>query len=132
MGQRNPYRLWRRVNQLNVLPIVIFSMQLLHGGIAWEGIVHVQHFTHLGDNRTKHRLRQETMAHATHIATGSQNGLFARFAALTEAFRASNAKRKIYNQTYRELASLSDRDLMDLGMSRTEIRRVAWQAAYEV
>ncbi|MEN9060159.1 MULTISPECIES: DUF1127 domain-containing protein [Ponticoccus] len=71
------------------------------------------------------------MAHATHIATGSQSGLLARVATLIETLRARSAKRRIYNQTYRELASLSDRDLMDLGMSRTEIRRVAWQAAYE-
>lgn len=72
------------------------------------------------------------MAHATQIAAGTHNGLAARFAALTETFRARNAKRKIYNQTYRELAGLTDRDLSDLGLSRTEIRRVAWQAAYEV
>jgi uncharacterized protein YjiS (DUF1127 family) len=71
------------------------------------------------------------MAHATHIANGAQNGLAARFSTLLETIRLRNEKRKVYRQTFGELSSLSDRDLSDLGLSRGEIRRVAYQAAYE-
>lgn len=72
------------------------------------------------------------MAYTTQLASNTQTGFFARFAALTETIRLRNEKRKIYNRTYRELASLTDRDLSDLGLARSEIRRVAWQAAYEI
>lgn len=39
-------------------------------------------------------------------------------------------RRRIYNQTVAELNSLSDRDLADLGLSRSTIGAVAREAAY--
>lgn len=72
------------------------------------------------------------MAYATQITTQSQNGLNARFATLLTNLRARLARRKIYTQTLRELQSLSNRELADLGLNRSIIRRVAYQAAYEV
>ena len=41
------------------------------------------------------------------------------------------AQWKQYNRTYNELASLSDRDLADLGISRAEIPSVAAQASMQ-
>ena len=40
------------------------------------------------------------------------------------------AKRRIYRATFSELSGLSARELADLGMSRSCIRRVAIETAY--
>ncbi|OCX66030.1 hypothetical protein BFP70_07885 [Thioclava sp. SK-1] len=40
------------------------------------------------------------------------------------------ARRKVYNLTLRELKSLSNRELDDLGIARSMITRVAAEAAY--
>ncbi len=40
------------------------------------------------------------------------------------------AKREVYQRTYHELTSLTDRDLADIGISRHDIRRLAKEAAY--
>ncbi|MFY0310269.1 DUF1127 domain-containing protein [Leisingera sp. D0M16] len=38
---------------------------------------------------------------------------------------------RLYRKTVSELSELSARDLADLGLNRSEIKRVAYQAAYE-
>jgi uncharacterized protein YjiS (DUF1127 family) len=48
------------------------------------------------------------------------------FAALDDA----RARRKVYRQTVAELRSLSGRELDDLGIHRSTITRVAFEAAY--
>ena len=53
-----------------------------------------------------------------------------RFAAVLETLRTAMARRAIYRQTVRELRALSDKDLGDLGIHRSEIRRMAIEAAY--
>ena len=40
------------------------------------------------------------------------------------------ARRSVYRQTLRELNELTDRDLSDLGMCRSNIRSVAYEAAW--
>lgn len=40
------------------------------------------------------------------------------------------ARRRVARNTYTELASLSDRDLADLGLVRADLRRVALEAAH--
>lgn len=57
-------------------------------------------------------------------------GIAARFEAVVIAIKARMARRAIYVQTLRELESLSDRDLLDLGISPQSIHAVAAQAAY--
>lgn len=47
-----------------------------------------------------------------------------------DRFRDAQAKRKVYRETYHELSMLTDRDLADLGIPRSSIRRVALEAAY--
>ncbi|AUC54830.1 MAG: DUF1127 domain-containing protein [Sagittula sp.] len=71
------------------------------------------------------------MAHATEYTSQSQSALTG-FAGIVETIRARRARRKVFNQTFRELSSLSNRELADLGLGRSEIRRVAYQAAYEL
>jgi uncharacterized protein YjiS (DUF1127 family) len=53
-------------------------------------------------------------------------------AAASNAFAAATrqASRRVYNTTLNELGALSNRDLADLGIARSEVRRIAWEAAY--
>ena len=68
------------------------------------------------------------MAYVTsHTAS---EGISARLGAIVTAFKAKLARRAIYVQTLRELESLSDRELLDLGISPQSIHAVAAQAAY--
>ncbi len=53
-----------------------------------------------------------------------------RFAALVKVVGDLIERRRVYNQTLFELNSLSDRDLSDLGLSRSTIAQVAREAAY--
>ncbi len=53
-----------------------------------------------------------------------------RFAAFRAELADKAAKRAIFRQTYNELQNLSSRDLADLGISRSEITRIAHEAAY--
>ncbi|MFD0980821.1 DUF1127 domain-containing protein [Tropicimonas aquimaris] len=46
------------------------------------------------------------------------------------AARTRLAQYRLYRQTVRELSSLSDRNLADLGLSRSMIRGVARETAY--
>lgn len=38
---------------------------------------------------------------------------------------------KRYSRSVRELSSLGDRELADIGISRSDIQRVAWNAAQQ-
>ena len=42
----------------------------------------------------------------------------------------SLARSKVYRASYYELSMLTDRDLSDLGIPRSDIRRLALEAAY--
>lgn len=53
-----------------------------------------------------------------------------RLTALVAALREYIARRALFNQTMRELNNLSARDLADLGINRSMIRSVAYEAAW--
>lgn len=53
-----------------------------------------------------------------------------RVVGLFAGFSAALQRRRIYSQTLNELRSLSDRDLNDLGISRSMIVEIARDAAY--
>ena len=72
------------------------------------------------------------MAYAGNQSSAIQSGLSNRLDALMIDVRARLARRRTFRRTFDELAALSDRELADLGLHRTEIRRVAYQAAYEM
>ena len=57
-------------------------------------------------------------------------GLGDRLRAAMQQFREARARRALYRQTVNELAVLSDRDLADLGIARTEIHDLARVHAY--
>jgi uncharacterized protein YjiS (DUF1127 family) len=53
-----------------------------------------------------------------------------RIAALMKVAGQSMQRRKVYLQTLQELNGLSERDLADLGLARSDITDVAREAAY--
>ena len=55
---------------------------------------------------------------------------FASVARFFDAAAESRAKGRIYRVTLKELNTLSERELADLGMHRSELKRIAWRAAY--
>lgn len=61
--------------------------------------------------------------------TGPVAGLSDGIAALRDRLRTALKVRAVYRQTYTELAQLSDADLADLGLHRSQIAAVARQAA---
>lgn len=53
-----------------------------------------------------------------------------RLGAIVTAVKARLARRAIYVQTLKELEALTDRELLDLGISPLSIHAVAAEAAY--
>ncbi len=74
-------------------------------------------------------MKDEPMAFITDIRTGGTTWA-ARFAALRAQWAENAAKHKVYRTTVQELDSLSNRDLADLGISRSMIHSLAHEAAY--
>lgn len=71
------------------------------------------------------------MAYATHTRTDTRGAYLAdRFAALRATFAERRAQRRVFVATRDELSALSDRELTDLGLARSEIKRIALEAAY--
>ncbi|SFI53441.1 DUF1127 domain-containing protein [Jannaschia pohangensis] len=71
------------------------------------------------------------MAYTTYgNSAAASTSLRDRIAARFDAIREAAAKRRIYRTTLSELSALSNRDLNDLGLSRSMIRSVALEAAY--
>lgn len=70
------------------------------------------------------------MAAVNHISaskgTVAENSL-----AFVEALKVKFARYRVYRETISELSSLSNRELADLGLNRSMIKRLALQAAYE-
>lgn len=69
------------------------------------------------------------MTMMNHTAT-SEAGVLGRLRGLWDAMGEARARRRVYNETLRELSNLSSRDLEDLGISRGMISRIAYEAAY--
>lgn len=51
------------------------------------------------------------------------------FADMMSAYAKGAARRRVASTTYEELASLSNRELADLGIARSEIRSIALETA---
>ena len=48
---------------------------------------------------------------------------------LIESLAERRAMRRVYRTTLGELQTLSNRELADLGLHRSELKRIAWDAA---
>jgi len=70
------------------------------------------------------------MALAQNINDAAGHGLGHRIADLFAAFEDARQRRRVYRQTLRELNGLTTRELADLGLHRSMITRVAFEAAY--
>jgi len=57
-------------------------------------------------------------------------GLLDRIAQIYRTLAEATARRRIYRQTRRELNALTARELADLGIHRSQITRIALEAAY--
>ncbi len=68
------------------------------------------------------------MAFASNISH-AQNGF--TLAGILARFRSHMERRRVFRSTYNELVQLSDRELSDLGLNRSMIRRLALQASLE-
>lgn len=55
-----------------------------------------------------------------------------RFNVAIEAVKTTLARRAAYNRCYNELAVLTDRELSDIGIARTDIRTLAAQEAAKI
>ena len=53
-----------------------------------------------------------------------------RFTGIVKSVKEAFHRRRVYNTTRNELAQLSNRELADLGISRSMISRIALEAAY--
>ncbi|EIE50313.1 hypothetical protein AL036_13840 [Salipiger aestuarii] len=71
------------------------------------------------------------MAFATENRTTAQAGFAGGFGSFFAGIREQMERRKLFRETLRELNSLSNRELADLGLSRSMTRRIAYQAAYK-
>ena len=71
------------------------------------------------------------MAYANHTTNLRSGGLLARIQGLRDALAAVLQQRAVYTQTTRELQALTNRELADLGIHRSEIPRIAAEAAFK-
>ncbi|MGY6695291.1 MAG: DUF1127 domain-containing protein [Roseinatronobacter sp.] len=69
------------------------------------------------------------MAHIVENLSNAQSG--AGFSNLLVRLSDAMHRRRVYKRTYAELSQLSTRELDDLGISRSMISRLAYEAAYE-
>ncbi|MEH6740679.1 MAG: DUF1127 domain-containing protein [Sulfitobacter sp.] len=65
----------------------------------------------------------------TNVAVSAQPS---RIAAFFDAIALKMRQRKVYNQTFNELSTMTSRDLADLGLSRGDFRRLAQESAEAV
>ena len=100
-----------------------------------SGIVQLQQLPHLefkseterpGNIWEKASFKMAYVSSTTH----THGSIVERFSSVMKNLMASMERRRIYNQTIRELRSLSTRELADLGLNREMITRVALEAAY--
>lgn len=69
------------------------------------------------------------MAHAA-VQSHAASGVFGQIATALAALGAAWSRSRVYSRTYHELSALSARELADIGVSRSMISRIAYEAAY--
>ncbi|GFE63541.1 DUF1127 domain-containing protein [Litoreibacter roseus] len=60
----------------------------------------------------------------------SRAGSAAHLGGFVAELKQRYAQYRLYRQTLNELSALTDRELNDLGLSRSILRRIAYEAAY--
>ena len=106
-------------------------MRLAHSRIAASSIVQAQQnaiFISTAGNRPRQRQGRVTMAHIADNARVSYGD--SGFVAVLRRISDMIARRRVFKRTHAELSQLSTRELDDLGISRSMISRLAYEAAY--
>lgn len=67
------------------------------------------------------------MAHTT--AEQGRPSILASLRGLVAGWRGALERHRVFRQTFDELSMLSDRDLADLGIDRSQIVGISWDAA---
>ena len=75
-------------------------------------------------------MRTEPMAYESNLTNSAAASGQSRIAAFFLDLGARVERYRAYTKTLRELNALSNRELDDLGLSRSEITRIARQAAH--
>jgi uncharacterized protein YjiS (DUF1127 family) len=118
-------------------------MRFLHGSIETLSIVHSQHFPIFRSQRgtepprrtgksgrsTGATLIEDDMAYVSSNRTATAS-LGARFAEMGREALGAFAAWRLYRRTLSELQELSGRELADLGLNRSMLRRAAQEAVY--
>ncbi len=68
---------------------------------------------------------------AVNQITTQKGSLAAQGLGLLDELKLKFARYRVYRETLNELSMLSNRELADLGLNRSMIKRMAYQAAYE-
>lgn len=125
-------------------------MHFPHSGIVGPVIVQLQQKPHVSakaattaqqvsqhklhntdDDERSIRLQQryEEMAYTTQTRT---TGFGATLDTIAAELRGFFARRRLYRETLRELNGLSNRELADLGLHRSQIKRIAIEAVNDL
>lgn len=109
-------------------------MRFLHSSIAhnWRcadaALDYLQINERRNETNTADQLKENDMTAVQYQLT--RIPVLNRVAALTMGLRDAYTRRRVYRQTYTELSNLTTRELDDLGIARSMIRRLATEAAY--
>lgn len=71
------------------------------------------------------------MAYTSQTRAPIQSAFNSRADGILAALRIRFDRWNLYRRTLNEMQALSNRELADLGLHRSELRRVAWQAVYD-
>lgn len=99
-----------------------------------ESIVQPQQVTHVCPNGARKDGAAETTESKTmalaHDTLSSDFGVIRRLSKLFATYREARQRNRVFRQTLKELNSLTNRELADLGIPQSMITRVAQEAAY--
>ena len=118
---------WAKVEKYRIYPCTCCIAEL-----SIPRIVHLQHFIILRINRdtdsqsgtrSGRHISENTIHAPKSFTTGGVTGMI-------EAARARCAQYRVYRKTLSELGELSNRELADLGLNRSMLKRIALEAAY--
>ncbi len=68
------------------------------------------------------------MAYAN-TTTAPKTSFFARIGTAFDALATRYKQHRLYRETFDGLSALSNRELNDLGLNRSELRRISWESA---
>jgi uncharacterized protein YjiS (DUF1127 family) len=105
-------------------------MQKLHIGNALSNVVRANRLSISGshdETETQEPIRGANMAYMNQT-TARHSTVLARVSAFFDGIATRYQQRRMYRETFDGLNALTDRELLDLGLHRSELARVAKEA----